>query len=106
MNEFDLLIHHARQEPLGRVLLEAAASGVPIIATRVGGTAEILSDGESARLIPPDNPHALAEAILELHDQVDQRSRFIEAARRRVCSAFPIERAAGNLATVWAELAG
>jgi glycosyltransferase involved in cell wall biosynthesis len=41
LNELALLVHAARQEPLGRVLLEAAASAVPVIATAVGGTAEI-----------------------------------------------------------------
>jgi glycosyltransferase involved in cell wall biosynthesis len=44
LNEVDLLVHSAKQEPLGRVLLEAAASGVPILATDVGGTREILGN--------------------------------------------------------------
>ena len=47
MNEVTLLLHGARQEPLGRVLLEAAASQVPVIATNVGGTSEIFEPLES-----------------------------------------------------------
>ena len=64
MNEADLLIHAARQEPLGRVLLEALACGLPIVATPVGGTPEIfrnISDG--ATLFPADDVPALTQAI-------------------------------------------
>ena len=101
MTECDLLVHPAHQEPLGRALLEAAASGLPIIATDVGGTGEILSDGESARLIPPANPAALAQAIRELHADHEQRETFAEAARQRVEVLFPISRAARALVEVW-----
>ncbi len=67
LNELCLLVHPARQEPLGRVLLEAAASGVPVVATDVGGTREIFPpDREAARLVPPDDPDAMAAAVLEL----------------------------------------
>ena len=65
LNELTLLIHAARQEPLGRVLLEAAASGVPIVATDVGGTREIL-DADSGRIIPPDSPAQLSRSVIEL----------------------------------------
>jgi len=67
LNELTLLMHTARQEPLGRVLLEAAAAGTAIIATRVGGTPEIFPPEENAaRLVPPDDAGALGDAILEL----------------------------------------
>ncbi|MGH7127811.1 MAG: glycosyltransferase family 4 protein [Planctomycetaceae bacterium] len=101
MNEVDLLVHPARQEPLGRVLLEAAAAGLPIVATTVGGTEEILRDGESARLVPPDDPHSLAAAIIELHDDPHKRSRFAAAARARIETAFTIQQAADRLAAAW-----
>jgi len=106
MNKADLLVHPARQEPLGRVLLEAAASGLPILATHVGGTPEIVEDGVSARLIPPNNAPALAEALIELYDDGEKRARFAAAARRRAEAEFSIERAAGELAAVWRELIG
>ena len=54
-----MLAHPAHQEPLGRVLLEAAACAVPVVATAVGGTAEIF--GESgAILVPSKNAEAMA----------------------------------------------
>lgn len=101
MNEADLLVHPAHQEPLGRVLLEAAASGLPVIATDVGGTGEILRDGQSARLIPPNDAEALAAAIAELHANPDLRNQFAVAARAEIESRFSIETAAENLAAIW-----
>ena len=54
--EVDLLVHPARQEPLGRVLLEAGATGLPIIATDVGGTREIFPEhAEAARIVRPND---------------------------------------------------
>ena len=66
-NELTLLVHPARQEPLGRVLLEAAATGTPVLATEVGGTSEIFPpEKNAARLVPPNDSDALADAIVEL----------------------------------------
>ena len=57
--ECALLVHAARQEPLGRVLLEAAASGLAVVATDVGGTREIFpSEADGAVLVPADDPIA------------------------------------------------
>jgi glycosyltransferase involved in cell wall biosynthesis len=91
---------------LGRVLLEAAASGLPIIATDVGGTAEILQHQESALLIPPANPTALAEAILRLANDAELRSRLAKKARSQILERFSIETAAENLHAFWLSLLG
>jgi glycosyltransferase involved in cell wall biosynthesis len=101
LGEIDLLVHCARQEPFGRVLLEAAAVGCPIVATNVGGTAELLVDGESALLVPADQPDALAAAILKLHGDPLLRHRLARAARERIVERFPIEKAARELAELW-----
>ncbi len=53
-------------EGMPNALLEAMASGLPVIATRVAGTEELVSDGENGRLVPPDNIEALEQAIREL----------------------------------------
>jgi glycosyltransferase involved in cell wall biosynthesis len=96
--ECDLLVHTARQEPLGRVLLEAAASGMAIIATDVGGTREIFPpDAHAAILIPPDDPGALAKAVRGLLLDDIARNTFKSAARRRAESAFDVRSAAANL---------
>ena len=98
LNECELLVHAARQEPLGRVLLEAAASGMAIVATDVGGTREIFpSDTGSAELVPADNRSALAESIRALLlDDCRRRQRGM-AARRRAEAAFDVRTASARL---------
>jgi len=99
LSELTLLVHPARQEPLGRVLLEAAASGTPIVATDVGGTREIFpADCQAARLVPPDNPSALAGAMEELLGDQPLCARLGLAARRRAAEAFDATQAAAGLA--------
>lgn len=98
LNELAMLVHPARQEPLGRVLLEAAASGLPVIATDVGGTAEIFPPGSrAARLVPRDDAKELAEAIRELAVSAELRSQLGAAARQRMGMAFRLDTAAEAL---------
>lgn len=89
LNELTLLVHPARQEPLGRVLLEAAAAGCPVLATDVGGTREIFPPQcQTARLVPADDPAALAAAIDELLGNQTRLAQIAEAARRHAEEAF------------------
>jgi len=105
LNEFTLLAHPARQEPLGRVLLEAAAAGVPVVATDVGGTREIFPpETGSACLVPPDDSAALAAAVGRLLKDADRRTAMGLAARLRAEQAFAAERAAEALAGHYEEL--
>ncbi|MBN2021890.1 MAG: glycosyltransferase family 4 protein [Pirellulales bacterium] len=98
LNELTILAHPARQEPLGRVLLEAAASGVAVVATDAGGTSEIFPpDAKAARLVPPDEPEALAEAIADLLADPSARREMAARARRRAESAFDRRQAAAGL---------
>jgi len=98
LGELTLLVHPARQEPLGRVLLAAAAAGVAVVATDVGGTAEIFPPAErAARLVPPDDPAALATAITELLDAPERRRQMAARARRRAETVFDCHRAAAGL---------
>jgi glycosyltransferase involved in cell wall biosynthesis len=98
MNECALLVHAARQEPLGRVLLEAAACGLPVVATDVGGTREIFPlEADGAVLVAPDDGDALAKAIESLLDEPGRRTELGQAARRRAESAFDVRQAAAGL---------
>ncbi len=107
LNELTLLVHPARQEPLGRVLLEAAASGLAIVATDVGGTREIFSpESEAARLVPPNDVQAMSAAIGRLLGDAAQRSRLAENARRRIEKAFDLKQAANGLLKHYSELTG
>jgi len=93
LNELTLLVHPARQEPLGRVLLEAAASGTAVVAADVGGTPEIFPpDRNAARLVPPGDAAALAAAVVELLGEPSLRNRMAAAARRRAEEQFDVRR--------------
>ncbi len=106
LDELTTLVHPARQEPLGRVLLEASAAGLPIVATDVGGTREIFGIGpktdlsaarETALLVPPDDPDALAGTIAALMRNPDLQKQLGQAARKRAEENFDARVAAANL---------
>lgn len=101
LRSLDIYVHTARQEPLGRVLLEAAATGLPVVATDVGGTKEIFCQTDSnspcALLIPPDDAYAAALAIEQLTLNVDLRKRLGTQARETAVTRFSIQRASENL---------
>lgn len=104
MNEIDLLIHAANQEPLGRVLIEASASGVPIVATDVGGTSEIIEDGQTGLLVPRGEPEKLAAAAIRLLTDTQLANAVRTAARHRAERHFPISLAATRLADFWMDV--
>lgn len=80
----DILVLPSRSEGLPNVVLEAMYFGVPIIATRVGGTDEIIVDGETGRLVLPDQPKALADAICELLGNMTLRESYV-AKGKKIC---------------------
>lgn len=104
--EVDLLVHPANQEPFGRVLLEASACGVPVIATDVGGTSEIIADRVTGRLIPPRDAEALAAVVIELLSKDELRQTFGNAAHQRAQQMFGVERCARRTLDYWLELLG
>ncbi len=79
-------------EPFGRVLVEAMASGVSIIGTRVGGAGEVLMENENALTFPPDDPLKLAAQIKRLVEAPELRKRLAESARQTAISKFDIQR--------------
>jgi glycosyltransferase involved in cell wall biosynthesis len=102
LTECEMLVHAARQEPLGRVLLESAASGLPVVATDVGGTREIYpTEADGAVLVPVDDAAAIAEAQLALLSD-EQRRRALQAGgRRRAEQCFDIRHAAARLLEIY-----
>jgi glycosyltransferase involved in cell wall biosynthesis len=99
--EITLLVHPAHQEPFGRVLLEAAACGIPVVATNVGGTSEIVLDGQTGFLVPPRNTELLALRVTELLTNVLLSRGMGLAARKRAQQDFGIAKTGQILANRW-----
>jgi glycosyltransferase involved in cell wall biosynthesis len=79
MRHFDVLVAPSHQEPFGTVISEAMAVGTPVVATRVGGLAEVVDDGVTGLLVEPGEPEALAAAVL---DVLNRREAMSGAARQ------------------------
>jgi len=93
-------------EGLGMVLLEAAASGVPTVATRHGGIPEAVRDGESGILVPERNARELAGAMLQIATDAALRGRMAACARRMVEEEFDLARQSGELESIYREVLG
>lgn len=80
----DLYVHPSRWEGLSLAILKAMGAGLPVIASRVSGTVEVIEDGVSGRLIPPEDPPALAAAVSSLYRHPEQRRFMGQSARQAV----------------------
>jgi sugar transferase (PEP-CTERM/EpsH1 system associated) len=88
----DLFALPSLWEGLPNVVLEAMAAGLPVAATAVGGTPEVVVDGITGILIPPQDPEVLAQAITRLLRDPGLRYRMGQAGRERVAQRFTVER--------------
>jgi glycosyltransferase involved in cell wall biosynthesis len=79
-------------DALPNAVLEAAASGVPVVATDIGGLSEIVRDGQTGRLVPKADPRQLAAALRELADDPGQARRLGDAAALDVRARFGLDR--------------
>jgi len=77
----DVVVLSSRHEGLGLALLEAAAHGVPVVATRVGGIPDVVVDGANGLLVPPGDPEALAAALSRVLYDAPLREKMGIAAR-------------------------
>lgn len=78
---FDVFALPSRTEGLSIALLEACASGTPVVATRVGGNPEIIRHGETGLLVPVDDDDAMAAALLDLLGDPGSRAHYAAAAK-------------------------
>jgi glycosyltransferase involved in cell wall biosynthesis len=86
-----MLIPSLWQEPFGLVVVEAMARGLPVIASRVGGPAEIVTHEKDGLLVAPDDAQALAEAIERLLTEQELCARLAQEAPHTVLERFTIE---------------
>lgn len=103
MRGLDVLVLASDAEPCGRVLFEAMASGIAVVATNSGGTPEIVRDGHEGILVPPRDPGALARAINRLVTDTELRAAMGRAGVARVQAQFTVDRHVQRTMEVYAE---
>lgn len=102
MNEMPALFNSATmvvvpsrwQEPFGLVALQAAQVAKPVVATRVGGLTEVVLDGKTGLIVPPENPDRMCNGMLALIENPDRAVRLGLRARERALSDFSMPRCA------------
>jgi glycosyltransferase involved in cell wall biosynthesis len=99
-----VLVHPARWEGFGLALLEAMLSERPVVASAVSAIPEIVVDGETGRLVLPDDPVALADAIGDLLDHPARASAMGAAGRALALADFSVEGMAERTAGVYEEV--
>jgi alpha-maltose-1-phosphate synthase len=92
-------------EPLGIVNLEAMACGTAVVGSRTGGIPEVVTDGETGLLVPPEDPQALAGALNALLRDPDRARAMGQAGRKRAVAEFGWSAIAARTAALYAELA-
>ena len=105
INSLDIIVHTSiLPEPFGRVLLEGMILRKPVIATNQGGPLEIIEDGVSGLLVPPENPKLLSDKISFLVENKHISKTMGENARRRIEEKFSIERNVKEIEDVYLNL--
>lgn len=92
LNKSDIFILPSVKEGFPYTILEAMAAGLPIVATRVGGVPEIITEDENGFLVPPADSQALAEKISILRESYPKRSDMSQKNRRKVSELFSSEK--------------
>ena len=104
LGQADIFVLPSLAEGLSNALLEAMAAGLPSIATRVGGTPELIQEGETGLLVAPEDTAALAAAMVRLADDPALRQSLGQRARRKVEAEFGLDRIAQRYEALYAEL--
>jgi glycosyltransferase involved in cell wall biosynthesis len=86
----DVFVLSSRSEGMPISVLEAMAAGLPVVASAVGGVPELVVDGETGVLVPPDDADALADALRRVLDDDALRHRLGDGARRRAAKRFDL----------------
>jgi glycosyltransferase involved in cell wall biosynthesis len=100
----DALVLPSLDEGLPTVILEAMASGIPVVASDCGGVREAITDGVEGFVVPPRDSGALTRALERLWREPELRARMGEAGRRTVTSRFTLERQLDEFLVMYREL--
>jgi sugar transferase (PEP-CTERM/EpsH1 system associated) len=100
----DVFVQPSKSEGMSNTILEAMASGLPVIATHVGGADELVIDGETGTLVPPSDPLPLANAIDRLVADAALRHSMGAASRARAHEQFSLERMVSNYQSFYSDV--
>ena len=89
------------QEPFGRVIIEAMACGVPVVASEVGGIPEILKPEFSNMLVPPNEPGILSESILQSINIKTEQPELMRKLRKKVIEHFSLDRYIPKISSIF-----
>jgi glycosyltransferase involved in cell wall biosynthesis len=98
---WDLAVLPSFTEGLPNVVLEAFAAGVPVVATAVGGTPEVVEDGSSGYLVPPGDPEALARRIVDSLLSEEERQSMGQRGRKRILTEFTFAAQSNRYQQLW-----
>lgn len=105
LSQLDLLLHcSTKPEPFGRVILEAMAVGVPVIAARAGGVPEIVTEGVDAGLAEPSNLDSYLAQMTSLLGNAEKRAAWVLTGRRTVAQRFTLERVFADFERILGEV--
>ncbi|MET0106812.1 MAG: TIGR03088 family PEP-CTERM/XrtA system glycosyltransferase [Sedimenticola sp.] len=104
LQSMDLFVLPSKAEGISNTILEAMACGLPILATKVGGNEELVEQGDTGELVPPENPQAMMNAIEGYLLNKDQRLEHGKAGRQRVEKMFSMDSMVGSYLSVYNEL--
>jgi glycosyltransferase involved in cell wall biosynthesis len=106
LRELDIFVLPSLSEACSNALLQAMASGLAVVATRVGGTPAVVTDEESGLLVAPGDPAALARAITRLIEEPALADRLRGRARTVVCARFGSDRMLDRIEALYRQLLG
>ncbi len=99
-----LVLSTVTEEAFGRVILEAQAAGVPVVATKVGGVVDIIDEGRTGLLVLPKDPEGMAQAVVKLLRDKNLAARIAHEAKVKLESKFTLEHMASQTVAVYEEL--
>ncbi|NQV05522.1 glycosyltransferase [bacterium] len=100
----DVFVLPSLTEALPTVIAEAMAGALPVVATAVGGIPEMVNDGTTGLIVPPDSPQRLADAVKRLLSQPNLAAAMGAAGRRSALESFDVRSQAGHLADLYRHL--
>ncbi len=104
MNELDVLVCCSHAETFGLCVAEAMACGKPVVATRVGGVPEVMDNGVTGLLVPPNDPMSLADAVAQLLQDSQWRTEMGRCGRDRTMRLFGSDLYAERILSAFEEL--